>query len=378
MTMGSAGNAAAAVPAGPLAHARHLCLLLARSFLAQSILFIIPILYLISNQAMFRSVGHVPRASVLALLTELLTFSVPVAFVSILLLRVVQYMFILKPERPLLLLWHEIRSFVLRPHRLIMGIPVFAAMLMFNKALVELKPEIPKVNPFSWDQTFMQFDRALHFGVDPWRILQPVLGYDLITFLFNLAYNFWFLFLIGAWFWYGFRAVSDELRTRFFVSYMLTWWVGGALLAVAFSSAGPAYYGLIGLSPDPYAPLMAYLRDVDTRLPLWMLDAQKLLWDGYAGKTQAFGISAFPSMHNASAMIFALTFFQTSRKLGYWMFAYAAVILLGSIHSGWHYAVDGYAGLAIAYACWLIAGPIARWHATRPSTKRLNEELSAL
>jgi PAP2 superfamily len=376
MSIGGAGEAATGARA--TAFGQRLVALAARSLAAQWILFVVPVLYLISNWAMFRGVGYVPRASVMALLIDLVTVSVPIGLVTIVLLRILQYMFVLKPDRPGLMLVGEIRDFFTKPHRLIIGIPAAAAMLMFNKAVVELKPEIPKVNPFSWDASFAQLDRALHFGVDPWRILQPVLGHDYVTFLVNFAYDFWFLFLIGAWFWFGFRKTADELRTRFFLSYMLTWWIGGGLLAVAFSSAGPAYYSLIGLSPDPFAPLMAYLHNVDTRVPLWILDAQKLLWNGYTGKSQALGISAFPSMHNASAMIFALTFWHSSRRLGYWMFGYVFVIFLGSVHSGWHYAVDGYAGLAVAYACWWMCGPIARWHAEMAATKRFHQDLAAL
>jgi membrane-associated phospholipid phosphatase len=48
------------------------------------------------------------------------------------------------------------------------------------------------------------------------------------------------------------------------------------------------------------------------------------------------------------------------------------------VHLGWHYAVDGYAGLALAAACWWLAGFVARWHHTWPATQRLNESLAAL
>ena len=52
---------------------------------------------------------------------------------------------------------------------------------------------------------------------------------------------------------------ASALRARFFLSYMLAWWIGGGLLAVAFSSAGPVYYDELGLTPNPYTGLFAYL-----------------------------------------------------------------------------------------------------------------------
>ncbi len=250
----------------------------------------------------------------------------------------------MKPESPVKALGADIVALVTRPKLIINALPVFAAMVFFNKAMIELKPAIPAINPFSWDVAFMAWDRALHFGLDPWVILQPVLGYDYVTFAINLAYNFWFIALFSAWFWFGFRKEADELRTRFFLSYMLAWWIGGGLLAVMFSSAGPVYFDELGLLPNPYTELFAYLNDADTRIPLWFLDTQQMLWDGHTGKGPAFGISAMPSMHNASAVLFALAFAQVSRKLGWFFAAYAVVILVGSVHLGWHYAIDGYAG----------------------------------
>jgi len=37
---------------------------------------------------------------------------------------------------------------------------------------------------------------------------------------------------------------------------------------------------------------------------------------------------------------------------------YAVFIAIGSVHLGWHYAIDGYVGAALAGACWLLAGRV--------------------
>lgn len=348
------------------------------SFRAQWFFFVIPALYLFTNWLMLSRLPKHGTAPVHLVLLDLLSFALPVGLIVMLVLRLGYFVLVLKPESPIKALGSDIVNLVTRPKLIINALPVFAAMVFFNKAMIELKPAIPAINPFSWDVAFMEWDRALHFGVDPWVILQPVLGFDYVTFAINMAYNFWFVALFSAWFWFGFQKQAGELRTRFFLSYMLAWWIGGGLLAVAFSSAGPVYYDELGLSPNPYVGLFAYLNDADTRIPLWFLDTQRMLWDGYTGKGPALGISAMPSMHNASAVLFALAFAHVSKKLGWFFAVYAVVILLGSVHLGWHYAVDGYAGILIAAFSWWIAGMASRWIAGLALTRRYNEGLASL
>ena len=41
--------------------------------------------------------------------------------------------------------------------------------------------------------------------------------------------------------------------------------------------------------------------------------------------------------------------------------SFAALIFVGSIHLGWHYAIDGYAGAAVALFGWWAAGRLVRW-----------------
>jgi hypothetical protein len=352
--------------------------LVVQSFRAQWFFFIIPALYLASNWLLLSRLDSYRPAPVFLVLLDLLSFALPVGLIVMIILRLGYYVLVLKPQSPIRAIGADLAGLVMRPALIINALPVFAAMVFFNKAMIELKPAIPAINPFSWDVAFMELDRVMHFGIDPWVILQPVLGFDYVTFAINMAYNFWFVALFSAWFWFGFQKQASELRMRFFLSYMLAWWIGGGLLAVLFSSAGPVYYDELGLSPNPYTGLFAYLNDADTRIPLWFLDTQQMLWDGYTGKGPALGISAMPSMHNASAVLFALAFAHVSKGLGRFFAAYAVVILIGSVHLGWHYAIDGYAGVLIALFSWWAAGHLARFFVSRPATARYNEGLASL
>ena len=96
-----------------------------------------------------------------------------------------------------------------------------------------------------------------------------------------------------------------------------------------------------------------------------------MLWTQYVNAEAGFvGISAFPSMHNAVAALLALAAWRVSRPLGAAMTLFAVMILAGSVHLGWHYAVDGYAGILVAVVCWRLAGGFADWMERRGETRR--------
>ena len=60
------------------------------------------------------------------------------------------------------------------------------------------------------------------------------------------------------------------------------------------------------------------------------------------------------------ATLFALAGWRLNRKLGVALFLYLVVVLIGSIHLGWHYGLDGYASILGAYAIWRLVGALQR------------------
>jgi hypothetical protein len=45
-----------------------------------------------------------------------------------------------------------------------------------------------------------------------------------------------------------------------------------------------------------------------------------------------------------------------------WIFgAFLLVILIGSVHLGWHYAIDGYVGIIGTLILWWACGRLLRW-----------------
>lgn len=216
----------------------------------------------------------------------------------------------------------------------------------------------------------MAMDRALFLGHDPWRLLQPVLGTPAVTTAFNAGYHMWFFFMFAFWLGAAFSFRAPELRLKYITACILAWAVGGAFLATVLSSAGPCFWDLLELPGRPFTELMAYLHAANEVSPVWALNVQAELWKSYQGEDALVGgISAMPSMHVASSVLFAVMGFAVSRALGWLMVAFNLVILIGSVHLGYHYVVDGIAGIAIALAAWRLAGwLVSRDRATAPGT----------
>ena len=204
----------------------------------------------------------------------------------------------------------------------------------------------------------------LHFGRHPYELLAPLLNVPWVTFLINVNYNIWFFVMFTCWFWQGFGPKDTALRMRFLLGFTLTWFMGTSVLGTIFSSVGPGLYGrLLPGVVDPFAPLMAWLNEVAQIHTIFVIPTMNELWKDYESGTGLInGISAMPSMHVGTSVLFAILGFSAGKKwLGYLMSAFAFLIFIGSIHLGWHYAIDGYAGAAIAIICWWVSGKIVDW-----------------
>ena len=272
--------------------------------------------------------------------------------------RLLHAMVIVRPAR---LFEHVWRDFAQNPevHRqLATGLPLVIVVPVFFSVFASLKGLIPEINPFAWDVVFADWDRFVHGGVDPWRILQPVFGYPFVTWLLDLVYCSWFYVLQLICIWQAFSIARPRLRMQFFVTFLLVWVLLGNVGAVMLSSVGPCFYNLLVAKPGPYQPLMAYLQDASGQFPLWSLEMQGQLWWWYLNPTLSIagGISAMPSIHVAMAFLLALVGWRTHRALGVALGAYTALILIAAVHLGWHYAIDGYAGIAGTYAIWRAVG----------------------
>ncbi|WP_162914369.1 phosphatase PAP2 family protein [Taklimakanibacter lacteus] len=304
--------------------------------------------------------------SIVSMFSTFMLVSGPILLAAAILIELDRVIRRERSQHPLADLAKGLLTFFTRDGRFARGLPLFLMLPPFMFVFAQVKALIPVFQPFAWDPAFDHLDRVMHFGRLPWEWLQPVLGFAPVTLVLNLNYNFWFLAMWIFLVHFLWVERSGIHRTRTLLAFFLTWVICGSLLAVLLSSAGPAFYGRLGLSPDPYAGLMAYLRAANEALPIWAVPVQDMLWAGYTGEGGLLrGISAMPSVHNASALLLVLAVWNRSIFVRSVAIAHAVLIFIGSIHLAWHYAVDSYLAWAVTLAIWWGAGAVARrWEET--------------
>ncbi|WP_119300655.1 phosphatase PAP2 family protein [Dongia deserti] len=284
----------------------------------------------------------------------------PVMIVLLIVGRGFQIVMFERPHRPLTQLVRELRTTLATPQRMAHALPLLLGMLVFGGTFTVIKTSIPLLTSYNWDVTFEQWDLWLHGGLAPWQIIHPLVGLPFVTKAIDEIYGSWFMVLSFIWVWQAFNQRDNRLRLQFFLTLMLGWIILGNIAATFLASAGPVYYGRISGLSDPFLPLTAYLNDANETYPIIALLAQQYLWDNFLMREFALGagISAMPSMHVAIATLFALVCWRTKRWVGVLMTVYAMLIMIGSVHLGWHYAIDGYVGALGMIAIWWIVGAV--------------------
>jgi len=280
--------------------------------------------------------------------------------------RMVRQLYLHRPVSPLRFVWRDLAHEFITPWRIFNALPALILLPLVLSMVSSLKRIIPLIVPFSWDPALANFDRLLHGGYQPWELLQPFLGYPLVTYIFSVAYALpWYTLILMMQFWLTFSV--NPQRMRFLLTYLLCWTLLGTGLAILFSSAGPVYYGRVVIGPDPFVPLLAYLGDVGQAYELPSSIAQAYLWDSYEKDFLRLGngISAMPSLHLAMAFLLVLVSWRMHWCVRLVAILFLAALLVGSVHLAWHYAIDGYVGIVATGLIYLMVTRLLARHEGR-------------
>ncbi|PRY23794.1 PAP2 superfamily protein [Aliiruegeria haliotis] len=222
--------------------------------------------------------------------------------------------------------------------------------VMFMTAFGLLKVLMPDIVPFYADPALADFDSWLHGGVDPWRLTHDWAASLPMRWIEPLYFPVWTSLTL---FMPAILALldRDEARVRrFLLLWAFAWIVVGNVFALGGLSVGPVFYDRL-LGGDRFADLTTAIDNGIFTSPLFEI-VQDSLWRFYVDGEQILGsgISAFPSVHVATACVTMLYLCERFPWLAPVGIVYLAAIQFLSVFSGYHYAVDGYFSILAMFA----------------------------
>ena len=232
------------------------------------------------------------------------------------------------------------------PSWLLHAVRIWVAGVLVLYAYTWLKVSIPLLNERLWDAELARFDQALHGGLSPSRLLVALFEGTPLLRLLDGVYSLWLpMTMTGAGFFA--MALSPRARAQFFFSYVMLWTLG-VWTYVAMPALGPglAYPGewtsvraeLPGAVETQASLMRNYGRVVESRTTGVLR----------AGFNPSLGVAAMPSLHVGIDGLLLLWCFRRARPLAALFLAALILTFLGSVTTGWHYAVDAWVGLALA------------------------------
>jgi hypothetical protein len=208
----------------------------------------------------------------------------------------------------------------------------------------------------------------LILGADAWRYTHWLLPSPWASEFLDLAYHAWFLPMTLGVVLCSFARPGSRLALRYLLSYALLWILLGTLVAYLVPASGPCFYQYFHPDSARFGELTGLLGQQDLFLRdhglhgLRAVAYQHMLLHDFRSSSLVLGagISAMPSLHNAMAVLFACAAYYADRRIGRLFAGYAVLIWIGSIHLGWHYAVDGIVAALLTIAIWKATGVLHR------------------
>ena len=250
--------------------------------------------------------------------------------------------------------WELVRDYALSlrdPFWWLTWARLFVAYMLVTYVYFWVKVSVPLLNHSLWDPQIEAIDRLMHLGLSPNIFAVQLVAGTPLPALLDVWYSFWIQTVMAAIAFFCTSSLA-ALRRSFMLSCVLLWTLG-AVLYLAVPTLGPCY-----TTPEDYAVVAAELpKAAQGQAALWQ--NYELMLAGREGVLRRFnptrGIGALPSLHVGAHVLFALWCARVARPLlVFWVVA-SVLTFLGSIVTGWHYALDGYVGAVLAYGCYRIA-----------------------
>lgn len=250
-------------------------------------------------------------------------------------------------------------AWLLETLRMVLG----GAMIVVAYGWIKLT--VPLYHPRLFDEALWDLDRMLFFGIAPSTFFLDL--FNTGSFLRVIDWSYANIFFASASVAYAFFLSAPDRQLRIgFANGNAVLWMLGAWLYLLIPAIGPAYR-----FPEIWFAHSESLRVTQTMQALLMRNYQNVLRaaNGVAVTEPiriVFGVAAFPSLHVAFQM-YVFLWMRRIWTAGQVLFAiFVVTIFLGSMITGWHYLIDGLAGLLMAYLCYRLCFP--RQDAPDPTT----------
>lgn len=210
-----------------------------------------------------------------------------------------------------------------------------------------LKVFIPHLNRWVTDPLLAALDMKLHLGINPNRLLIELFPFPGLVRAVDFYYA-GFVYSMGLGFALLASALDPRERARFASGFAILW-IAGSWLYVALPSLGPCY-----VFPDDYAAVRAHL-PLQTETQRLLIAQYRVVTSGLKSGTSlnpVFGVAAMPSLHVAGQAFLAFAARKRYPGLALLFGVCSVLTFFGSLLTGWHYAVDGYAGFLLAWGAW--------------------------
>jgi hypothetical protein len=197
------------------------------------------------------------------------------------------------------------------------------------------------------DPQLAELDRRLHLGIDPGRFLTTLFGERLVLQAIDVFYSgLYYVVVVGST--ALLLALLPHARRRAFVTAFMLVFMAGSALYLAVPSWGPVF-----VWPGDFAQALSHMPLTWRVQAVLFQEISSIVHDPDGDLIIRYGsVAAFPSLHLAVVTLFAVASRGVSRP---WSVAGVVIVLLmliSSVVTGYHYLLDGYAGLGMALGAW--------------------------
>ena len=213
-----------------------------------------------------------------------------------------------------------------------------------------LKSFIHLMNGRTWDKQLYVLDQAVHMGFSPSRFFTTLFANRILLALVDVVYSNLYFVVVVTYTALLLSIPPLSRRLSFASAYTLIWIVG-SVVYLAMPSWGPVFL----FSSDFQQTLSWMPLTVKVQRTLFH-EIYSLVTHPLAPRLIKFGsVAAFPSMHLAVTGLFAMASRGVSRTWFRANLLLLAIMIIGSVVTGYHYLIDDYAGLLIAAGMWFLS-----------------------